>query len=229
MPLPTSALGGRIEAPLRVSNIKAQTRLLSPKPVATLTLSDTFTDVAAGSITAMLSTGVAGPNTTTTTVRAASFDGAIGVTGVIPVGRNVVVTVTHGSAVVACSGTITGTDKYGRVITEAWSVTAGTTSKTFTGAKAFKSVVSISITAAGDASADTIKLGTGNLLGLSYPAAAPKIIAETQDGAAPTAGALVAASSSASADRRGTYAPNATPDGSKDFVVWYLVDDATRI
>lgn len=228
MPLPTSALGGRIQAPLRVSNIKAQSRLTSPTPVATLTLSDIFTAPAAGSTTAFLSTGVAGPNATTATVLPASFDGAL-TTGVIPVGRNVVVTVTHGSAVVAANGTITGTDKYGRVITEAWSVTATGTSKTFTGTKAFKTVVSISITAATDSSANTVKFGTGNLLGLSFPAAAPKIIAETQDAVAPTAGALVAASSSATADRRGTYAPNATPNGAINFVVWYLVDDATGI
>lgn len=228
MPTSTNSLGGTVQSPLRVSGIKAQTRLLNPRPTVALILKDTFTDVAAGSITAFLSTGVAGPNTTTATKTPTDFDGALA-TGIIPVGRNVVVTVTHGSSVVALSGVITGTDKYGRVVTEAWSVTATGTTKTFTGAVAFKTITSITIVAAADASADTVKFGTGNKLGLSFPAAAPTIIAETEDGAAPTAGAIVAASSSANADRRGTYTPNSTPNGALDFVVWYLVEDASAI
>lgn len=227
MPLPTTSKGGRIQSPVRLDNVVAQVRVKSPlAPVVATILKDSWTDVAAGSTTAFLSAGQAGPNATTTTVT--TFDGALS-TGVIPVMRNVVVTVAHGSSVVACNGTITGKDKYGRTVTEDWSVTAGTTSKTFTGAVAFKEVTSITITSASNATANTITFGTGNKLGLSFPAAAPKIIAETEDGTTPTAGTLVAASSSAGADRRGTYAPNSTPNGSKDFVVWYLVEDATAI
>lgn len=227
MPLPTTALGGRVQSPLRVSNVVAQVRSKSPAaPVVATILKDSWTDVAAGSTTAFLAAGTAGPNTTTTTVT--TFDGALS-TGVIPVGRNVVVTVAHASSVVAMSGTITGKDRYGRVITEAWSVTAGTTSKTFTGSVSFKEITSITLVAAGNATANTVTFGTGNKLGLSFPAAAPRIIAETEDGATPTAGVLVAASSVAGNDRRGTYTPNSTPNGAKDFVVWYLVEDATAI
>jgi hypothetical protein len=51
-----------------------------------------------------------------------------------------------------------------------------------------------------------------------------------QDGAVVTTeGLLVAASSVSTADRRGTYAPNAAPDGAKDFVVYYISDDPTGI
>jgi len=139
--------------------------------------------------------------------------------------RNVVITVTHGSAVVAMSGTITGTDVYDNVITEAWAVTAGTTSKTFTGNKAFKTVTGITEVIAATAAANSIVAGDGGKLGLTYKASAPKIIAETEDGLAPTAGTLVAGSSASTADARGTYTPNSALNGALDFSVWYLVDD----
>lgn len=142
--------------------------------------------------------------------------------------RNVVITVTHGSSVVAMIGTITGT-RLGRVVTEAWSVTAGTASKVFTGAVAFDTVTAITETVAADASANTIIAGTGKKFGLKFKNAYPARIAETEDGAVPTTGVLVAASTSANADARGTYAPNSTPDDSKDFVIWYLSDDLESI
>jgi hypothetical protein len=51
-------------------------------------------------------------------------------------------------------------------------------------------------------------------------------VAEEEDGAAPTAGALVAGVGvSATADYRGTYEPNSALNGALDFDVWYLVDD----
>jgi hypothetical protein len=123
------------------------------------------------------------------------------------------------------SGTITGTDVYDNVITEAWAVTAGTTSKTFTGNKAFKTVTGITEVIAATAAANSIVAGDGGKLGLTYKASAPKIIAETEDGLAPTAGTLVAGSSASTADARGTYTPNSALNGALDFSVWYLVDD----
>lgn len=138
--------------------------------------------------------------------------------------RNVVITVTHASAVVAMSGTITGTDQFGNTITEAWSVTTGGTSKTFTGKKAFSTVTQITEVVAADASANSIVAGSGVVFGLELPASSIVIVAEEEDGAVPTAGVLVAASSASTADRYGTYAPNSAPNGSLVFVVYYLVD-----
>lgn len=232
MTLDTTQMGGVTPWPLRVANVgPATSKPLTPRPAITGIYRQTITAPAAGSTTAFMSTGVAGPNATTATYSAggANFDGTLGATGIIPVARNVVVTVTHVSSVVACSGTITGEDQYGRTITEDWSVTATGTSKTFTGAKAFKKVTSITITAAGDSSANTVRFGTGNVFGLAFPTACASLLKEYEDITLRTNGTLVAASSSASADRRGTYAPNTTPNGTINWNIWYLVEDFTAI
>lgn len=144
--------------------------------------------------------------------------------------RNVVVTVTHATAVVAVSGVITGKDIYGRTLQEAWSVAAGGTSQTFVGKKAFKSVTSVSITAAGDASTDTITVGRGAKLGLDVLSNGPKPILEVVNYVAVTTGALEPNDSSSghatdkTSDPRGTYVPAAAPDGTNTYVIWYLSD-----
>lgn len=150
--------------------------------------------------------------------------------GVMDVARNVVIVVTHATAVVAMSGTITGTDEYGKTITEAWSVTATGTTKTFTGKKAFKTVTQITETVAADASANTIVAGSGVVLGLPFRAVSVVPVGEMVDGALATAGVIVAgAGSSATADWRGTYTPNSAPDGARDYEVFVLVDDPTDV
>ena len=143
--------------------------------------------------------------------------------------RNAVITVTHATAVVAMSGTITGKDIYGRVVTEAWSVTVGGTSKTFTGAVAFSKITGITEVIVADASANTIIAGDGKVLGLPFKAASPTILSELEDGAAPTAGVVVKASTAANADFLGTYRPNSTLNGALDFEVWYLSDDPVTV
>lgn len=165
--------------------------------------------------------GAAAAGTTNMTIGGALATG--GVARLSPA-RNVVITVTHASAVVAMSGTITGT-RLGKTVTEAWSVTAGGTSKTFTGAVAFDTVTSITEVVAADASTNTIIAGDGKKLGLDFRCSAPEIIEELEDGAAPAAGTLVVASTSANADSRGTYTPNSTLNGALDFDIWYLCDD----
>lgn len=176
-------------------------------------------------------TALAGPNTTTLTLSPGSgLNGSL-VSGnrlVLDYARNVVITVTHGSAVVAESGVITGKDAYGKDLTEAWSVTAGTTSKTFTGAKAFKTITQITITAAADASANTNIIGNGNVLGLDVNSALGVVagaLKEIVAGALVVTGTLVAKSAAAAADPRGTYLPATVPNGTNDYDVWYISDD----
>lgn len=142
--------------------------------------------------------------------------------GIFAAPRNVVITVTHATAVVAMSGTITGLDRVGNVVTEAWSVTAGGTSKTFTGAVAFSQVTSITETVAADASTNTIIAGSGVKLGLVAQCSLASLVKETSAGSVVTNGTLVAGSSSANADPRGTYAPNSAPNGSTTYEVWYI-------
>ena len=139
--------------------------------------------------------------------------------------RNVVITVTHGSAVVAMSGTITGTDEFGDGLTEAWSVTAGTTSKTFTGKKAFKTITSITETVAADASANTIIAGSGDVLGLTTICLVASAVKELSGGSVVTNGTVTAGGTGSTVDPRGTYAPNTVPDGSVDYEVYYIASD----
>jgi hypothetical protein len=151
-----------------------------------------------------------------TTLIAAPFDGAIGQTLDVP--RNVVGAWTGTSVV-----TVTGFDEYGQAMKE--SSASGTT---FTGKKAFKKITSIipvgSITLA--------TFGTGDVLGLPvFLPNAGNVVREMQDGAAPTAGTLVAGirtaggSVATSGDVRGTYDPNAACDGDKAFQLLVSLPD----
>ena len=195
----------------------------------------TWTNPAAGSITAYLTTS-AGPDTATftyyrtgytATSPTAVFDGTLAA-GVADFPRNVVITVTHGSAVVALSGTISGTDEYGKNMSEAWSVTAGTTSKTFTGKKSFYRIDQVTVTAASNATTDTVKIGTGNVFGISVNLALASAVKEVSAGSVVTNGTFVAKSTASTDDQRGTYSPNTTPDGTKTYTIWVISDDPER-
>lgn len=144
--------------------------------------------------------------------------------------RNLIILVTHSSSIVAMSGVIAGTNKYGNVITEAWTVAATGTSTPYTSLKAFYTVTSITETILADASANTIIVGSGKAFGLDWPNLNIIPLAERQDLTTPTAGVMVAGIiGSATADNLGTYAPNATLNGALDFNVWYIIDDPTTI
>lgn len=253
MPLVNAQTGGRIPAPVTVTFPKYTGTLGQPargfEPGAaganpapgkqiSLLMKDSWTDPATASISAYISTGLTGagemPNANTITVSrtgalSAEWDGTLGATGKPDFPRNVVVTVTHGSSIVACNGVITGIDVYGRTITETWSVTATGTTKTYTGVTAFYRVDQITVISASDAEANTLKLGTGAVLGLSMPNPIASAVKETSAGSVVTNGTFVAASTSANADKRGTYAPNSAPNGSTDYAVWYVCDDPTGL
>ena len=142
--------------------------------------------------------------------------------------RNVIVTVAHATAVVALSGVIYGIDEYRRPIQESWSVTATGTSKLFTGKKAFARVDGVSVIGAGDASADTVSVGRGSVLGLPMRSAlggTGVAVKETMDGGILATGILTAASAAATDDEQGTYLAATVPNGTHNFEVWYLVND----
>lgn len=135
-------------------------------------------------------------------------------------GRNVVAAWTGTSII-----TITGTDIYGNTMVE--KSASGTS---LTGVKAFKKVTSIQVSA--DVTGLTV--GTGNVLGLPVRLpSAGHIIRELEDGATATAGTVVAAlamdtkCTATTADVRGTYVPNSTPDGSKAFALICMLPDPT--
>lgn len=149
---------------------------------------------------------------------ATGINGALAADGVatFDVPRNVVAAWT-GTAVL----TVTGTDAYGNVVVE--SSASGTS---MTGKKAFKTITGVST------SADITGLTVGNskVLGLpSFLDGAGYVLKELEDGAAPTAGTIVAgvetAATATTGDVRGTYAPNSAPNGSKAFQLVCLLDD----
>lgn len=181
---------------------------------------DTFTNPAAVATTGISAshTGASGAGTTNMTIGGTLASG--GVVTLSPA-RNVVITVTHATAVVAMSGTITGTDAFGRAQTEDWSVAATGTTKTFTGTKGFATVTSITETVAADASANTVIAGTGSVLLLSAMCSVAKILAEVVDGSVVTTGAITAGEDGVS---NGTYTPATAPNGTHDYAVWYISD-----
>lgn len=241
MPLTAAALGTKLAAPVAIvpqgrpaylTDAKAEWSLV-PTVIVRKDWANVPANVTNGISASHAGAGSAG--TTSMTIGGSLASGGVAtlptgtdLTGRQLYGRNVVITVTHASSVVAMSGTITG-KRLGRTVTEAWSVTATGTSKTFTGAVAFDTVSSITETVAADASANTIIAGTGKVLGLVFKAASVKVIDDAEDGAAVTDGVIVKASSSANADARGTYTPNSAPNAALDFTVWYLCDDTTVI
>jgi hypothetical protein len=227
MPLPASYLGGFVPANVKVGRLATDDNVMI-EPVPAYIMKQTFTNPSTIDTNGVseIHLGAAAAGTTESPI-----DGDLATDGVATLtpARNVVITVTHASSVVAMSGLITGT-RFGRTLTETWSVTATGTTKTYTGKKAFDTITSITEVVAADASGNSIIVGDGKVLGLDFKNVATTAIKELEDGAAPTAGVLVAGvAASATVDPRGTYTPNSTLNGALDFQVWYLVDDLRSI
>lgn len=125
--------------------------------------------------------------------------------------------------------TITGTDVYGNTMVEALTLN-GTSA--VVGKKAFKTITSV---ACSKAIANGAFVGSGDILGLPvFLPGAGRVLAELQDGAAATAGTIVAGdttepATATSGDIRGTYDPNAAADGSRKFSLVVALDDPTYL
>ena len=154
---------------------------------------------------------------------ALTLDGALVSGGVatLDVPRNIVI---DSGGVDTAVLTITGTDAYGNTIVENITLN-GTTA--VAGKKAFKTVTSV-------VSSATISngafVGTGDVLGLPvFLPGTAYVLKELEDGAAPTAGTLVAGVSTAATattgDVRGTYDPNSAADGAKVFDLLVALPD----
>lgn len=146
-----------------------------------------------------------------------TLNGALVVNGVavLDVPRNVIAD--SGGADTAVL-TITGTDVYGNVMKESITLNGATA---VPGKKAFKTITSVTSSAT---ISNGAFLGTGDVLGLPcFLPSTGMVLKELQDGAAATAGTLVAGvqttPTATTGDVRGTYDPNAACDGSKAFVL----------
>jgi hypothetical protein len=153
-----------------------------------------------------------------TAATAMTINGALTSGGVatFDVPRNVVAAWT-GTAVL----TVTGTDVYGNVVKE--SSASGTS---LAGKKAFKTITSV----VPSANITSATVGTGDVLGLPvFLPGTAYVLKELQDGAAPTAGTVVAGVSTlataTTGDVRGTYDPNAACDGAKVFELIVALGD----
>ena len=117
--------------------------------------------------------------------------------------------------------TATGTDVNGDVLVE-----SSASGATYAGKKAFKTVTSVTSTA----SITSAIVGFGDVLGL--PVFLPNgvyVLKELEDGAAPTAGTIVAgvttAATATTGDVRGTYDPNSAANGAKAFALLAALPD----
>lgn len=148
---------------------------------------------------------------------------------VLDVPRNITIATTHGSAVIAMTVLVTGKDKYGSRMVEQLSISAGGTSQAATGKKAFKSVDSIAITAAGNATTNTMNLGWGDVLGLPFKCAGKfDMVSFYMDTTAELATSTVVAGddttpSATTGDVRGTIVPATATNGTRRYRAWYKI------
>lgn len=154
------------------------------------------------------------------------IDGTLS-TGLADGPRNLVLVVTHASSIVAMTALVTGKDQYGQTMSELFTITATGTSKTANGLKAFKSITTVALTSASNATANTAGLGFGNVLGLSARVALGGFVQGTFNGVKEaTQGtfvdAVATAATTTTGDIRGTYTPNGTLDGAKRVTCFYI-------
>ena len=83
-------------------------------------------------------------------------------------GRTLDLVATHSSSLVAMTTVISGYDWIGQPMSALYTTTATGTEKTVAGAKCFAYVKSVAFTSAGNATTNTINIGTGAYLGLPY-------------------------------------------------------------
>lgn len=147
----------------------------------------------------------------------------------LDVARNVTAAVTHATSVVAMTIVVTGYDVWGQKMVESLAITATGTSKSAAGAKAFKHILSIAITAAGDAEANTLNMGWADVLGLPYKLASKVDMVRAffngvMDDSVTVVAAVTTTATATTGDVRGTVDTNSAADGS-EVVVWMHVAD----
>lgn len=159
------------------------------------------------------------------------------------VARNVVLTVTHGSSVVAMTCLVTGFDRIDRAdggyelhwMSELLTITATGTSKTATGAKAFRYITSIAFTSAGNSTTNTAAMQPGVKVGVGPYAIATKndVLAQV-DGAHDASATIVAADATSPAttttgDTRGTVTFASAPNGTLTQALWVTPDPTSKV
>lgn len=221
--------------------IQLPTRVALGSPVAIVT--DALIKAATSTELPNASTKTYTPGTVTSPLDSASLPAATtlqtssGSVSVWPldVPRAITSTVTHGSAVVASTITITGYDVHKAKMVETHTITAGTTSKSVAGKKAFAYISSIAITSASDSTANTANIGWNDVLGLPYKLAAKSDLIgvwfnDTLDASATVVLAVTTDPATASTgDVRGTVDTASASDGSSVVVRYYVTDNCSAV
>jgi len=159
------------------------------------------------------------------------LNGANVLVWVLDVPRNVTGLVAHATTSIAMTVTINGYDQYGKPMSELLTFGASASDVVVDGLKSFKYIYSFALTSASDATANTLDLGWGDVLGLPYTLPALSdfftngtYFNEVLEATAPTvvkADATTATTSTG--DVRGTVNLNTAMDGSA-VSVWYHAD-----
>jgi len=216
---------------IRSGGANPPNRAVSGVPMANLVY-ETLTAPAVADVDALIkaATSTELPNNETVTYTfpgsASPVDG-VDSDGVLDVARNIICQTTHASSIVAMTVLVTGRDIYNQVMSELITVAATGTDESDVGKKAFKTITSIAIASAGNAESNTLNVGFGDVLGLSYRLAPGGFIAGGFNGVKEaTQGTVVAAdattATTTTGDIRGTYDPNGTLDGTKDVTLTYV-------
>jgi hypothetical protein len=150
----------------------------------------------------------------------------------LDVPRNLTAAVTHASSAVAMTIVVTGFDVYGQKMVETLSTAATGQSQAAAGKKAFKSILSIAITSAGNATTNTLSLGWGDVLGLPFKAdLKADVLRVSFNDAWDDSATIVAAddttATATTGDVRGTVDTNSAADGSR-VIVWMKADGTTK-
>jgi hypothetical protein len=146
-------------------------------------------------------------------------------------GRTLLGTTTHASSVVAMTVLVSGYDYALQPMSELQTFTATGTTKNSTPLKAFAYVTSVAITSAGNATTNTLNIGTTARLGLPYALESSEHAIKAAFGgveelinvasnATVTAAAVTDPATTSSGDVRGTILYNGTPDGSTSCTLW---------
>ena len=136
------------------------------------------------------------------------------------VARVVSVNTSHASSVVAWTLVVTGFDDYGEALTESVAVAATGTSQVDSTLKAFKHLLSLALTAAGDSEANTVNIGNGGAIGLPLRIVRKDDVQFAVDGDYDETGVAVVAddtdpATATTGDVRGTYDPSQALNGTK--------------
>ena len=147
---------------------------------------------------------------------------------VMDVPRNVTTGNADAGTTAALTITVTGYDEYYEAMSEVISSPATATSVVADGLKAFKYVKSIAVYSAADATANTLDVGFGDVLGLPVRCDLKGDFIVYVDGAIDAATKVVADSATATTttgDVRGTWNSSSALDSTKKYSVWINIAD----